>query len=149
MLEVPPPGPIKYNFIRYGLRFFVGCYLRVRVQGAALLPQGQPYLICFSHPNWVDPMALVGYWPDRRWIWIFGPREEDMTSGWRNRLIMWGGNCVPFRPERDDLLDTTRRAVRARPRWRTCSGSATCARCARPPCWSPRPATASSRATAR
>jgi len=112
MPDIPPPGPLKYNFIRYGLRFFVGCYLRVRVQNAHLLPQGEPYLICFSHPNWVDPMALVGYWPDRRWIWIFGPREEDMTSGWRNRLIMWGGNCVPFRPERDDLLDTTRRAVR-------------------------------------
>ncbi len=112
MPDIPPPGPIKYNFIRYGLRFFVGCYLRVRVQNAHLLPQGEPYLICFSHPNWVDPMALVGYWPDRRWIWIFGPREEDMSTGWRNRLIMWGGNCVPFRPERDDLLDTTRRAVR-------------------------------------
>ena len=57
-------------------------------------------------------MVLVGYWPDRRWIWIFGPREAGHAAGWRNRMIMWGRNCVPFRPERDDLLDTTRRAVR-------------------------------------
>jgi 1-acyl-sn-glycerol-3-phosphate acyltransferase len=110
--DIPPPGPIKYNFIRYGLRFFVGCYLRVRLENEHLLPQGEPYLICFSHPNWVDPMALVGYWPDRRWITIFGPREEDMTAGWRNRMILWSRMCVPFRPEKDDLLDTTRRAVR-------------------------------------
>jgi 1-acyl-sn-glycerol-3-phosphate acyltransferase len=109
---LPPPGPLKYNFIRYGLQFFVGCYLRIRTENAGLLPRGEPYLICFSHPNWIDPMVIVGYWPDRRWIWIFGPREEDMTAGWRNRLIMWGRICVPFRPEKDDLLDTTRRAVR-------------------------------------
>jgi 1-acyl-sn-glycerol-3-phosphate acyltransferase len=106
-----PPGRLKYNFIRYGLRFFIGCYLRVRVEGAARLPAEGPYLICFSHPNWVDPMVLVAHWPDRRWLYIFGPREADMRVGWRNRLITWGRIAVPFRPSKDDLLDTTRRAV--------------------------------------
>jgi len=106
-----PPGPLKYNFIKFGLRFFVGCYLRVRVEGGCDLPRGGPYLICFSHPNWVDPMILVAHWPDTRWLYIFGPRETDMRLGWRNRLIMWGRIAVPFRPTKDDLLDTTRRAV--------------------------------------
>jgi len=46
-----PPGPAKYNFIKLGLRFFIGCYLRVRVEGAELAPRGETYLICFSHPN--------------------------------------------------------------------------------------------------
>lgn len=106
-----PPGPLKYNFIKLGLRFFVGCYLRVRVEGAANLPSDRPYLICFSHPNWVDPIVLVAHWPDRRWVYIFGPREADMGVGWRNRLIVWGRISVPFRPTKQDLLETTRRAV--------------------------------------
>ena len=106
-----PPGPLKYNFVRYGLRFFIGCYLRIRVEGAHNIPRDRPYLICFSHPNWVDPLVLVAHWPDRRWLYIFGPREPDMRVGWRNRLIVWGRISVPFRPSKDDLLETTRRAV--------------------------------------
>lgn len=105
-----PPGPRKYNFIKFGLRFFIGCYLRIRVENADHLPDG-PYLICFSHPNWVDPMILVAHWPDRRWLYIFGPRELDLRVGWRNRLIIWARISVPFRPTKDDLLETTRRAV--------------------------------------
>jgi 1-acyl-sn-glycerol-3-phosphate acyltransferase len=106
-----PPGPLKYNFIRLGLRFFIGCYLRVQVEGEERLPTGTAYLVCFSHPNWVDPMILVAHWPGKRWLYIFGPRETDMRVGWRNRLITWGRIAVPFRPSKDDLLDTTRRAV--------------------------------------
>jgi len=104
------PGPLKYNFIRYGLRFFVSCYLRVRVEGREHLPD-EPYLLNFSHPNWVDPLVIVGFWPDRRWIMIFGPREEDMAVGGRNRLIRWARMGVPFKPSKRGLLDTTRRAV--------------------------------------
>ncbi|MDP8905147.1 MAG: 1-acyl-sn-glycerol-3-phosphate acyltransferase [Chloroflexota bacterium] len=106
-----PPGRLKYNFMRYGLRLLIACYLRVRVQGAALLPPDSSYVVCFSHPNWIDPLLIVGHWPDRRWLYIFGPREADMAVGWRNRLIIWGRVGVPFKPSRDDLLDTTRRAV--------------------------------------
>ena len=106
-----PPGPLKYNFIKYGLRTVIACYLRVRVEGARLLPADRPYLICFSHPNWIDPMLIVAHWPDSRWVYIFGPREADMRSGWRNRVIVWGRISVPFRPTKQDLLETTRRAV--------------------------------------
>jgi 1-acyl-sn-glycerol-3-phosphate acyltransferase len=42
---------------------------------------------------------------------IFGPKEEQMKSGWRNRLITWTGIAVPFKPSKSDLLDTTRRAL--------------------------------------
>ncbi|CAN5263316.1 hypothetical protein BH24CHL7_BH24CHL7_13400 [soil metagenome] len=96
--------------MRLGLRFFASCYLRVRVDGADLLPD-EPYLICFSHPSWLDPVLVVGFWPDRRWVFIFGPREDDMLVGGRNLLIRWARLGVPFRPSKDDLLDTTRRAV--------------------------------------
>lgn len=106
-----PPGRLKRNFICHGLRFFIRCYLRVRLEGTDQLPAESTYLLCFSHPNWVDPLLLVAFWPDRRWLRIFGPREEDMQVGARNRLIRWAGIGVPFKPSRSDLLDTTRRAV--------------------------------------
>ncbi len=105
-----PPGPLKYNFIRYGLRLLTSCYLRVRVEGAERLPE-EPYLLNFSHPNWIDPVVIVGFWPQRRWVMIFGPREEDMYAGGRNRLIRWSRMGVPFKPGAKDLLDTTRRAL--------------------------------------
>lgn len=105
-----PPGRLRYNFIRYALRALVSCYLRVRVEGAEQLPD-EPYLLAFSHPNWVDPVVIVGFWPDRRKIMIFGPREDDMHVGGRNRLIRWARMGVPFKPSKKDLLETTRRAL--------------------------------------
>jgi 1-acyl-sn-glycerol-3-phosphate acyltransferase len=104
------PGPLKYHFIRLGLRFFTSCYLRVRVEGARH-PPDEPYLICFSHPSWLDPIVLFAFWPDRRWVFVFGPKEEDMLRGGRNRIIRWARLGVPFKPSRRDLLETTRRAV--------------------------------------
>jgi 1-acyl-sn-glycerol-3-phosphate acyltransferase len=106
-----PPGPLRYNFIRYGLRLLISCFVRVRVEDAHLLPRDGGFVLCFSHPNWLDPLLVVGFWPDRRWVYIFGPKEVDMTRGWRNRLITWGRIGVPFKPSKKELLKTTRRAL--------------------------------------
>lgn len=105
-----PPGLLRHAFLHFGIRFFVGCYLRVRHQGFENLPD-PPYLVNFSHPNWVDPFLMASHWPWRHTVFIFGPKEEDMGSGWRNALIRWSHMAVPFRPSKTDLLDTTRRAT--------------------------------------
>ena len=105
-----PAGRLRHYFIRFGIRFFVGCYLRVRVRGLEQVPKA-PYLVCFNHPNWVDPFLLAAFWPEPPWLYIFGPKEEDMGTGWKNRLIGWSRMAVPFKPSRSDLLETTRRAV--------------------------------------
>ncbi len=105
-----PPGPLRRAFLRYGIRFFVGCYLRVRHDGFDTLPE-PPYLLNFSHPSWVDPFLLASHWPLRHPVFIFGPKEEDMGTGWRNALIRWSHMAVPFRPSKTDLIDTTRRAT--------------------------------------
>lgn len=111
-MRFEPPGRLKHAFIRLGLRFFIRCYLRVRVEGAEHIPTDSTYLLCFSHPNWVDPMAIVAFWPDpRRRLFIFGPKQEDMRVGAKNRIIRWSRMGVPFKPSRSDLIDTTRRAV--------------------------------------
>lgn len=100
---------VKYGFVRFVLQFVVGALLRVRFDGAERIPRG-PYLMCFSHPSWVDAFMLVAYWPGPTRIYILGPRELDMRDGWRNRLISWTERGVPFRPSGDDLLDVARRA---------------------------------------
>ena len=86
--------------------------MRIRVEGAERLPAEGPYIICFNHPSWLDPIVLgcVLAGPQRR-LFIFGPRETDMRVGWRNKLITWTGRGVPFKPHGADIKDATRRAV--------------------------------------
>jgi 1-acyl-sn-glycerol-3-phosphate acyltransferase len=105
-----PPGRLKRAFLHYGIRFFVGTYLRVRHEGYDTLPD-PPYLLNFSHPSWVDPFLLASHWPLDQTLFIFGPKEEDMNAGWRNALIRWTHLAVPFKPSKTDLLETTRRAT--------------------------------------
>jgi 1-acyl-sn-glycerol-3-phosphate acyltransferase len=41
-------------------------------------------------------------------LFFFGPKEDDMTVGARNRLMRWTGTTVPYRPGKNDLLAATR-----------------------------------------
>jgi 1-acyl-sn-glycerol-3-phosphate acyltransferase len=82
--------------------------LRITVEGRERIPSG-PYLLCFSHESWADPFVLMGVLPWRPRLSFFGPKEEDMTQGGRNRLMLWAGNSVPYRPGKNDLLEATRR----------------------------------------
>jgi len=105
-----PPGRWKRAFLHYGIRFFVGTYLRVRQEGFETLPD-PPYLLVFKHPSWIDPFLLASHWPMNQTLFIFGPQEEDMSTGFRNAVIRWTHMAVPFRPSKTDLVDTTRRAT--------------------------------------
>lgn len=105
------PGPLKYHLVRIVLATVARAYVRFRVEGIERIPD-EPYIICFNHPSWLDPIVFAAAWPDRRRrLFIFGPRERDMSRGWRNRLITWTGRGVPFMPAGADVLDATRRAV--------------------------------------
>jgi 1-acyl-sn-glycerol-3-phosphate acyltransferase len=106
------PGPFRYHVVRLTLAALVTAYVRTRIEGSTNIPRRGPYIICFNHPSWLDPVLLAATWPDReRRLFIFGPREEDMTRGWRNRLITWTGRGVHFKPHGQDVMDVTRRAV--------------------------------------
>ena len=89
-----------YHFVRLGLRAISAAYVRVRIEGAERLPPTGGYLICFNHPSWLDPIVIAGWWPDQdRLLYIFGPREADMSVGIRNHLITLdrSGHPVPAR----------------------------------------------------
>jgi 1-acyl-sn-glycerol-3-phosphate acyltransferase len=90
----------------------IRAYLRPRLVDRSLLPKG-PAIYCFNHLNWSDPFILMGTLPMRPRLTFFGPKEEDMTVGGRNRLMSWTGATIPYRPGKNDLLEATRRVVAA------------------------------------
>lgn len=110
------PGPsispfrrtIRYWSSRVVVSIVTRAYLRVRLEGRDRLPLG-PAIYCFNHLSWVDPFALMSVLPFRPRLWFFGPKEEDMGSGGRNRLMYWTGTAIPYKPGKNDLLDATRR----------------------------------------
>ncbi len=101
---------VRYWVTALVVRTFVRSYLRVRVEGCHRLPAG-PAILCFSHQNWADPFILIAALPLQPRLFFFGPKEEEMRRGVRNRLISWSGMAVPYRPGRDDLLGATRRVA--------------------------------------
>jgi HAD superfamily hydrolase (TIGR01509 family) len=89
----------------------VRAYLRLRLEGRERLPT-TPAIYCFNHLNWADPFVLMAMLPMRPRLTFFGPKEEDMSVGGRNRLMTWTGATIPYRPGKNDLIEATRR-VRA------------------------------------
>ena len=86
----------------------VRAYLRVGLDGRERLP-GTPAIYCFNHLSWADPFLLMALLPMRPRLTFFGPKEEDMSVGGRNRLMTWTGATIPYRPGKVDLLEATRR----------------------------------------
>jgi len=109
------PGPrvapwrrtIRYWIARVVAGGLARALFRIRVEGRDRLPAG-PAVLCFNHLNWVDPFVLMGTLPMRPRLFFFGPKEEDMAAGARNRLMTWTGTTVPYRPGKNDLLAATR-----------------------------------------
>ena len=110
----PPltPGPVfrphRVRLVRWFLAIVVRALFRVRVEGRDRLATG-PAIYCLNHLCWVDPIVLLAILPAQPKFAMFGPKEADMTKGGRNRLIAWAGFGVPYRPEKTDMLETTRR----------------------------------------
>ena len=61
--------------------------------------------------SWADPFVLMALLPYRPRLWFFGPKEEDMGVGGRNRVMTWTGTAIPYKPGKNDLLEATRRVA--------------------------------------
>jgi 1-acyl-sn-glycerol-3-phosphate acyltransferase len=88
----------------------VRALFRLRVEGRDRLPTG-PALLCFNHQSWLDPFVLMAILPWRPRIYFFGPKEHDMARGIRNRVMRWTGTALPFKPEKSDLVEATRKVA--------------------------------------
>ena len=110
------PGPaispwrrtIRYWISRFVVAGLTRGYLRVRLEGRDRLPPG-PAVYCFNHMSWADPFVLMAVLPFRPRLWFFGPKEEDLRVGGRNRVMYWTGSAIPYKPAKNDLLEVTRR----------------------------------------
>ena len=112
-----PHGTVGLHPLRRTLRAWISrtaswvvarAYLRLRLDCADRLPRG-PAIYCFNHLNWADPFILMAILPMRPRLTFFGPKEEDMSVGGRNRLMTWTGATIPYRPGKNDLIVATRR----------------------------------------
>ena len=101
---------LRYRAVRLALTFVLRAYVRLRAEQLERLPP-PPYLLCFNHLNWTDPFVIVVAWPPSPRVYFYGPREDDMGVGLRNKIISWVGTAVPFKPGKDDLLTSARRGI--------------------------------------
>lgn len=112
------PGPriapwrrtVRYWLSRSIVFALVRGWFRIRVEGRENLAR-TPVVLCFNHLSWSDPFLLMATLPMRPRLFFFGPKEEDMSVGGRNRLMVWTGAAVPYKPGKNDLLEAAR-AVR-------------------------------------
>jgi 1-acyl-sn-glycerol-3-phosphate acyltransferase len=104
----PARRTFRYWVTRVAAWLIVRAYLRPRLIGRERLPAG-PAVYCFNHLNWSDPFILMAILPFRPRLFFFGPKEDDMAVGGRNRLMSWTRTTVAYRPGKTDLIDATRR----------------------------------------
>lgn len=103
---------IRYWLARSLVSILVRAYTRVHLEGRERLPPG-PAIYCFNHLGWADPFMLMATLPFRPRLSFFGPKEEDMGVGGRNRVMLWTGTAIPYKPGKNDLLEATRRVAAA------------------------------------
>ena len=104
----PVRRTIRYWVSRFVVRVVTRGWMRIRCEGFERLPGG-PAIYCFNHLSWSDPFVLMATLPMRPRISFFGPKEEDMAVGGRNRLMQWTGTTIPYKPGKSDLLEATRK----------------------------------------
>lgn len=107
-LDLSPTPARRVRFIHALARALVALYLRPRYEGRELLPASGA-ILAFNHLSWADPVLVFASLPATPRVYLFGPREADMRTGGRNRLIRWLRVAVPFKPDRRDMVTAVRR----------------------------------------
>ena len=76
-------------------------------------PEGflrEPALYVFNHLSWMDTLLVICVFPKQPRLYMFGPKQENIRRGGRNRFMWWTGIPVPFSPNKDDMLTSVKRA---------------------------------------
>ena len=107
--QAPARSMRRYRVVRLFPWLVARSFSRVRVDGAERLPGG-PSVLCFTHENWADPFYVFAAARSCPRLYFFGPEQDEMRQGFRNRLMRWGGVVIPFRPGKRGLVAATARA---------------------------------------
>jgi 1-acyl-sn-glycerol-3-phosphate acyltransferase len=84
-------------------------WFRITVVDRERLLDG-PGVYAFNHLSWMDPLLLVAILPKDPRVYFYGPKQEDLQKGGRNRFMWWTGIPIPFSPTKDDLRTSIRRS---------------------------------------
>jgi 1-acyl-sn-glycerol-3-phosphate acyltransferase len=84
-------------------------WFRITVVNRERLLSG-PGVYAFNHLSWMDPLLLVAILPKEPRVYFYGPKQEDLQTGGRNRFMWWTGIPIPFSPNKDDLRTSIRRS---------------------------------------
>jgi 1-acyl-sn-glycerol-3-phosphate acyltransferase len=68
----------------------------------------EPCVYAFNHLSWMDPLLFLATFPSQPRLYFYGPKQENLRKGRRNRFMWWTGVPVPFSPLKDDLLTSVR-----------------------------------------
>jgi len=94
-------------FSRTVAALIIKTWFRVEVVHPERFPKGAAVL-CFNHLSWLDPLLILSTFPAHPRIYFYGPKQEDLRTGRRNRFMWWTGVPVPFSPLKDDLLTSVK-----------------------------------------
>jgi 1-acyl-sn-glycerol-3-phosphate acyltransferase len=97
----------RYRAMWRTVRFFVRLLYRVRAVDAERVP-GAPYCLVLNHHSGWDPLLVISVSPLAPRITWFGPKEADLTKGFRNRAINFFGCAIPFDPATSSLTGAAR-----------------------------------------
>jgi 1-acyl-sn-glycerol-3-phosphate acyltransferase len=100
---------LRYHFVRTFIWVCSRVLFRMRLEGRERIPS-EPALYCFNHLGWLDPIVIMATFPRSVRLYFYGPREEDLRVGIKNRIMWWAAIAVPFRPTKNDLITSVRRA---------------------------------------
>jgi 1-acyl-sn-glycerol-3-phosphate acyltransferase len=94
-------------FARTIAKLIIRTWFRVEVIGAERFQHGAA-VYCFNHLSWLDPLLILAAFPTHPRIYFYGPKQENLRSGKRNRFMWWTGVPIPFSPLKDDLLTSVK-----------------------------------------
>ena len=99
----------RHWFSRTVSALLMKTWFSVKVEGAERFAK-EPAMYVFNHLSWMDPLVLLATFPSQPRLHFYGPKEESLLVGRRNRFMWWTTIPVPFSPHKDDLLTSVRRA---------------------------------------
>ena len=106
-------APLRFRASRGLLRLLLGTVFRVRVEGAAGLPDG-PHLLACNHLSWVDPFVLLGWLPASPRIHFLGRRSAIYNRRWKRWILDLVGGIIPVEGGQLERLSTAVGDVLAR-----------------------------------
>ena len=67
-----------------------------------------PFQLVVNHHNGFDPLIVMAATPPEPRITWFGPREEDFSRGFKNRVMAFFGGVIPYHPQNTTLTSAVR-----------------------------------------